>query len=109
MNGKELISTLNETLENLGSSAQSFINEDLSDEDQATIEKDLGKWKKVLDDRSSDGDHDSWETVFLFTDHNIFVEAIGSYNSEWGTEYHGECFTHVEPFEYTVVGYRVVK
>lgn len=56
--------------------------------------------------RSSDGDHDSCETVVHFKDHGVYIAVYGYYSSNDGCDFsYADKFYHVEPREVTRIEY----
>ena len=93
MNGQELKSKLLDLLNGFGKSSDDFVKEEISPAEEKVIVDTIGSYK-----------HDVWEKVYHFVDHDVYLMAVGSYNSEYGI-YHADLVL-VEPYEYIAKSYR---
>lgn len=109
MNAQEIIVKLKQIVDELDLSQSQFFGGDYSDSDQEAIELILGKFKQVECGRGALGDHDSYDTVYHFKDHNVWLEANGYYSSWEGTDWSDAEFYEVKPVKKTITVYQAVK
>lgn len=107
MNGLELKTKLVDILNELKIGISDFVDYYYSESDKESLALSVGEFKVVYSERSSE--HDGWEQVFFFKDHNIYLELIDPYDSNNKVDWDYSEFTHVEPYQYTVTKYRKVK
>lgn len=108
MNGEELLIKLKETLEELDISETDFFQENYSSSDFDTIVAACGEWETVEYGRGATGDHDSYDIVYHFKNHNLYFEANGYYSSWDGTDWSDASLYQVIPKEKTITIYEVV-
>lgn len=109
MNAEEIIEKLLAKLEELELSESNFYNGDFSGTDTAAIESVVGSFEQVEDGRGATGDHNSYDVVYHFKDHNVYLEANGSYSSWDGTDWSDASFYEVRPQRKMITVYVSVK
>ncbi len=109
MKSQEIIDALLEKLEEMELSESNFYSGDISDADVAAIESVVGSFEQVEYGRGALGDHDSYDVVYHFKDHDVYLEANGSYSSWDGTDWSDASFYEVRPQQKTVTVYVSVK
>lgn len=105
MNYKEITTVLRERFDALNISQEQFIDNDMSEADRQEVQSLTGPWTRIEEGRSSDGDHDSYDVIFHFTDHDIYVQASGYYHSDNGVDWSYADLAEVRPVEITVTRY----
>ncbi len=108
MDGKELKGKFLDCLKEFGVSTEDFVQENISPADQKVLNDKVGPYKLVHDERSDDDDHDQWEKVYHFTDHNVYLMVVGSYHSEYGQDFDYAEFNLAEPVEYVVKSFSII-
>jgi len=109
MKAQELISTLKSILKEHAVGIKYFAWGDYKDEVYDAIKAKLGDYDSVFEDRLASGDHDHYQVVWKFEDHNVFVSVIGWYDSNNGTDFDSADLIEVEPVEVKTIEYQKVK
>lgn len=109
MNAKEVIEKIECVLDDLDLSMSQFFGEDYSNADREALSKELGDFEQVEYGRGATGDHDSYDVVYHFKDHNIWLEANGYYSSWEGTDWSSAELYEVKPVQKTITVYQRVK
>lgn len=107
MTGKELIKELMSFFEKEEIDFDSFCYDDLSEAQEAKVKELFGEYELVLEEGGGEGEGEHVEHVWHFKDHDVYIQALGNYQSYNGTEWDGD-FNEVRPKEVMVIQYEKV-
>lgn len=108
MDAKEIISKLEETLNDLDLAKVDLFREDYSDADNDALKLAVGEFEVVERGRAAVGDHDSYDIVYFFKEHNVYLLASGYYSSWSRTDWSDADFCEVKPVTKTITVYESV-
>ena len=96
MTAKEILAKVEEA----GFSEENFAWGDFDSEELG-----IGKWTEVYQ-YGGEGEGDHWESVKHFTDHDVYIRTVGSYQSYNGTEFYDGYGEEVKPQQETRTIYK---